>query len=158
MMPSISISAAIASTLVFLTAAFGSHDSTTRAAHESPRHELPRYALPRHALSAQDSTLYTEEQATAGAAVFGKVCAECHEKADITKPDFRSKWNGRTLFELFELVRTTMPDSNPGGLTREEYAGALAYILKANGLPAGGTAVMPDSAAMSNVKLSLPPL
>lgn len=146
MMTLTSISAAIASTLVFLTATFGSHESAARS--ESARHPL----------SVQDSTLYTEEQATAGAAVFGKVCAECHEKADITKADFRSKWNGRTLFELFELVRTTMPDSNPGGLTREEYAGALAYILKANGLPAGTTAVMPDSALMSNVKLSLPPL
>lgn len=149
MMLPISISAAIASTLVLLSATFGSHDSTERATQpESPR----------HALMAQDSTLYTEEQATAGATIFGKVCAECHEKADITKPDFRSKWNGRTLFELFELVRTTMPDSNPGGLTRDEYAGAMAYILKANGLPAGTTAVMPDSALMSNVKLSLPPL
>ena len=148
MMPYISISAAVASTLVFLTATFGSHDSLTRSAPASPR----------HVLTAQDSTLYTEEQATSGAVVFGKVCAECHEKADITKADFRSKWNGRTLFELFELVRTTMPDSNPGGLTRDEYAGAMAYILKANGLPAGSTAVMPDSAAMSNVKLSLPPL
>ena len=149
MMPHISISAAIASTLVFLTATFGSHDSTTGPTHtESPR----------HALASIDSALYTEEQATSGAVVFAKVCAECHEKADITKPDFRSKWNGRTLFELFELVRTTMPDSNPGGLTREEYAGTMAYILKANGLPAGTTPVMPDSAAMSNAKLSLPPL
>ena len=147
MMPHISVSAAIVSTLVFLSVRFGPHES--RAAHE----QSPRYAL-----TAQDSTLYTEEQATSGAVVFGKVCAECHEKADITKADFRSKWNGRTLFELFELVRTTMPDSNPGGLTREEYAGTMAYILKANGLPAGSTAVMPDSAAMSNAKLSLPPL
>jgi cytochrome c5 len=148
MMPQISISAAIVSTVVFLTATFGPHDAARRpAGAESPR----------HALTVQDSALFTEEQATAGAATFGKICAECHEKADITKPDFRSKWNGRTLFELFELVRTTMPDSNPGGLTREEYAGALAYILKVNGLPAGTTAVMPDSAAMSNVKLSLPP-
>jgi mono/diheme cytochrome c family protein len=146
MMPYTSISAAIVSTLVFLSATFGPDDSATRT--ESPR----------HALSATDSTLYTEEQATAGAVVFGKVCAECHEKADITKADFRSKWNGRTLFELFELVRTTMPDSNPGGLTRDEYAGTMAYILKMNGLPAGSTAVMPDSAAMSNAKLSLPPL
>ena len=145
MIPHISISAAIVSTVVFLTVGTRSHGSTPA--------EAPRFAL-----TAQDSTLYTEEQAAAGAATFAKICAECHEKADITKPDFRSKWNGRTLFELFELVRTTMPDSNPGGLTREEYAGAMAYILKVNGLPAGTTAVMPDSAAMSNVKLSLPPL
>ena len=146
MMPHISITAAIVSTVVVLTATFGRHEATAATT-----------GSPRYALAAQDSTLYTEEQAAAGAVLFGKSCAECHEKADITKADFRSKWNGRTLFELFELVRTTMPDSNPGGLTREEYASAMAYILKANGLPAGTTVVMPDSAAMSNAKLSLPP-
>ncbi|MBL0172881.1 MAG: cytochrome c [Gemmatimonadaceae bacterium] len=105
-----------------------------------------------------DSTpLYTEEQATAGAVLFGRVCAECHEKKDLTKADFRAKWTGRPILDLFELVRTTMPDSNPGGLSRDEYAGALAYILKLNGLPAGDTPVMPDSSAMKNVKLELPP-
>jgi cytochrome c5 len=103
-----------------------------------------------------DSTpLYTEEQATTGTEVFKKVCVECHEKADITNVDFRGKWNGRTLYDLYELVRSTMPDSNPGSLSREEYAGALAYILKLNGLPAGTTAVMPDSAAMTAAKLDL---
>jgi mono/diheme cytochrome c family protein len=102
--------------------------------------------------------LYTEEQATAGAAVFGKICAECHEKKDITNNDFRAKWTARPLWDLYELVRTTMPDSNPGGLSRDEYSNALAYILKLNGVPAGPTAVMPDSTLMKNTKLSLPPV
>lgn len=146
MMPRIAISAAIVAAAALLTAAAVPHVDV----EASVTTESPRFAL-------QDSTLYTEEQATSGAALFGRVCAECHEKADITKADFRSKWNGRTLFELYELVRTTMPDSNPGGLSRDEYAGALAYILKMNGLPAGSSGVMPDSAAMSNAKLVLPP-
>ncbi len=145
MMPHISISAAIVSTVVFLAVAASPHGSTNA--------EPPRFVL-----TAQDSTLYTEEQAATGTALFARVCAECHEKADINGADFRSKWNGRTLFELYELVRTTMPDSDPGGLTRDEYAGTMAYILKANGLPAGPTAIMPDSAAMSNAILPLPPL
>ena len=100
--------------------------------------------------------MYTEEQATAGLDVFTKVCAECHEKKDMTSADFKTKWGGRPLLELYELVRTTMPDGNPGSLSRTEYANALAYVLKLNGLPAGAATVMPDSAAMSGATVVFP--
>lgn len=131
--------------------------SSGRSFHRLPAPGERRLALA-GAVTRRDSTpLYTEEQATAGAALFGKVCAECHEKKDIAGNDFRAKWNGRTLYDLFELVRTTMPDSDPGKYSRDEYAGAMAYILKQNGLPSGPAAIMPDSAAMSAVKLELPP-
>jgi S-disulfanyl-L-cysteine oxidoreductase SoxD len=100
--------------------------------------------------------MYTEEQATAGLEVFTKVCSECHEKKDMTSADFKTKWGGRPLGELYELVRTTMPDGNPGSLSRTDYANALAYVLKLNGLPAGAAAVMPDSAAMSGAKVVFP--
>ncbi len=105
----------------------------------------------------QDSVpLYTAEQATAGAETYGKVCAECHEKTDVTSADFKANWSGRSLYEMYEEIRTTMPEDNPGALSREEYAGSVAYILQLNGLPAGPTAVMPDSAAMSAVKITFP--
>ena len=111
-----------------------------------------------NAVTAKDSVpLYTEEQATTGAVVFGKICAECHEKKDVAGADFRAKWTGRPVWELYELVRTTMPDSNPGSLSRDDYAAAIAYILKLNGLPAGPAAVMPDTTAMKAAKLDLPP-
>lgn len=111
-----------------------------------------------HLAEQRDSTpLYTDEQAATGAVVYGRVCAECHEKKDVTSVDFKGKWGGRPIFDLFELIRTTMPDSNPGGLSRDEYAGVLAYILKLNGLPSGATTVMPDSTAMQNQTLVFPP-
>lgn len=102
--------------------------------------------------------LYTEEQATSGAALFTKVCVECHELSDYTGEKFRAKWTGQTMYDLYEQIRTKMPDDKPGSLTREEYADALAYILKQNKLPAGTTKIAPDSAAMSAVKLELPPV
>jgi S-disulfanyl-L-cysteine oxidoreductase SoxD len=152
-------------------AALPSLSAETRAPRSAPSRSAPIRPMPvrsvpttslqarRAAVTPQDSTpLYTEEQATAGAAIFGKICAECHEKTDIAGSDFRAKWTSRTLFDLFELVRTTMPDSNPGGLSRDDYAAALAYILKQNGLPAGPSPVMPDSVAMKNFKLDLPPI
>jgi hypothetical protein len=49
-----------------------------------------------------------------------------------------------------------MPDGNPGSLPKEEYAAALAYILKLNGLTAGATPLATDSVALAGVKLVLP--
>ena len=111
--------------------------------------------------SADTIPLYTEEQLTRGTALYGKVCAECHENSDYTSEKFRAKWNGKSVYELYETIRTKMPDDRPGTLTRDEYAEALAYILKINGVPAGPHSVAPDSAAMTAATLSLgapPPL
>ena len=76
----------------------------------------------------------------------------------MTSANGRSIAQRRALLELYELIRTTMPDSNPGALSRDEYAGTLAYILKLNGVPAGPTAIMPDSIAMKAALLALPPM
>ncbi|MCC6242781.1 MAG: cytochrome c [Gemmatimonadaceae bacterium] len=144
-----------------LAAAAGIRGST-RLDAQQPAH---RYALSartftpsglRAMAQSQDSTLYTEEQATAGAEIYTKTCTECHEKADVTSADFKAKWAGRPVQEFYELIRTTMPDGNPGALSRDDYAKALAYIFKLNGLPAGATAVMPDSAMMSAAKIVFP--
>ena len=146
------ISAALVAAVALLSAMAGSG----REVHRPLGHAVVAPSAPM--VTRPDTTpLYTEEQSTAGAALFGRMCAECHEKKDIAGTDFRAKWTGRSLFDLFELIRTTMPDSNPGGLSRDEYAVALAYILRMNGLPSGLTTVLPDSAAMQNVKLLLPP-
>lgn len=100
--------------------------------------------------------IYSEEQATAGQATWTKVCAECHESVDVTGPDFKTKWRGQSVFALFEQIRTTMPDGNPGTLSREEYAATVAYILKLNGLPAGEKAMPTDSASLAAFTLDLP--
>lgn len=100
---------------------------------------------------------YTEDQAVAGQAVFAKVCSECHESKDVAGADFRTKWSGQTVYALFEQIRTTMPDGNPGSLPKEEYASAVAYILKLNKLPVGPAALGTDSLSLSSKKLVLPP-
>jgi mono/diheme cytochrome c family protein len=101
--------------------------------------------------------LYSSEQAERGKAVFARTCKECHELEEFTGNDFRGKWDTRTVWELYEQIRTTMPDGNPGTLPREEYADVLAHLLAGNGLPAGPSALVADSAGLSAVTLPLPP-
>ncbi len=103
------------------------------------------------------SVTYTEEQAGRGGIVFGRVCIDCHSRKDMSNPDFRVKWNGRTAFDFFDRVRSTMPESDPGSLARAEYLDVTAYVAKLNGLAAGTAALPDDDAALKKLTLSLPP-
>jgi S-disulfanyl-L-cysteine oxidoreductase SoxD len=128
--------------------------ATTAAASATRADDLAA----RRPLAPRDTApVYTEEQATSGQAVYKRVCAECHETKDVTGADFKTKWGGRPVFALFEQIRTTMPDGNPGTLSREEYIATVAYILQLNGLPAGPTPLATDSVALSAITLTLPP-
>lgn len=107
----------------------------------------------------RDSTgVYTMEQAERGLDVFNKVCSECHEVEDLTDEIFVENWQGRSVFELYELVRTTMPDEEPGTLTREQYLDAVSYVLKINNQPAGPAEFVGDSVSSSLVILQLGPM
>jgi quinoprotein glucose dehydrogenase len=89
--------------------------------------------------------VYTELQAARGAAGFAQSCAVCHggslggvgEAPALAGAQFVSDFNGLTVGDLFERIRTTMPLNNPGALSRDQYADILAFMLKANGYPAG---------------------
>lgn len=96
------------------------------------------------------------EQAARGALVYKNVCVACHEPSEYSTPDFRLKWNGRTVFDLFDLVATTMPDDNPGKLSRQEYADVVAYMMKLNGIPEGPSAFPTDADSLKKLKIVLP--
>jgi mono/diheme cytochrome c family protein len=91
------------------------------------------------------SGVYTVAQAERGAQVYGRSCARCHgatlEGEEIVPPltggRFTASWNGLTLGDLYERIRTTMPYDDPGALTRQENADVIAYILRAGRFPAG---------------------
>jgi mono/diheme cytochrome c family protein len=97
--------------------------------------------------------VYTLAQAKRGALKSG-LCTSCHGDGLIggTSPElagaaFLSRWEGRSVADLFDLIRLTMPDDDPGGLPREQYADLIAYILAVNKFPEGrteiGTAIDP---------------
>jgi cytochrome c len=91
--------------------------------------------------------VYTEEQAKRGELVYTEMCAVCHGAAmtggemagPLNGPIFTSNWNGVTVADLFDRIRTTMPLDRPGVLTRQQNADVLAYMFHANKFPAGKT-------------------
>lgn len=102
-------------------------------------------------VSAQDTTssvldgVYNETQADRGTGEFAQNCAVCHgaslgglgEAPALVGAQFIADFNGLTLGDLFERIRTTMPLNNPGALSRDQYADILAFVLKTNGYPPG---------------------
>ena len=84
----------------------------------------------------------TAEQATQGKAAYEANCAACHGSDLMGAPPlagegFIGGWRTRSTRELYTLIRNSMPADNPGGLSENNYANIVAYILQFNGVPAG---------------------
>jgi S-disulfanyl-L-cysteine oxidoreductase SoxD len=97
--------------------------------------------------------VYSAAQALGGADVFAEQCRSCHTPTVHSGPAFRAKWYGRTLGELFGYLRREMPKNEPGSMSDDDYAKALAYLLRINGMPAGARPLQADSAALHRIRL-----
>ncbi len=105
--------------------------------------------------------VYTKEQADAGKASYAAKCGTCHgdsltggEMAPaLVGGSFLNNWNGLTAFDFFDRVKTTMPVGKEGSLSRADTAGITAFVLSANGYPAGQAALPTDEEALKTVKI-----
>ena len=106
--------------------------------------------------------VFTKEQADRGESFYKQSCAGCHggglEGADMSPAlaggAFLDKRVGQTLGDLFERIRTTMPNDRPGRLSRDINADITAFILSANEYPAGTTQLVGDAQALKQVQIS----
>ena len=82
--------------------------------------------------------VYTTAQAEQGRAVYDDQCVSCHGQLTAFVPEmaalladhtFRSRWEGRSLGELFSLILEEMPQDAPGSLSAEQTADLIAYLL-----------------------------
>jgi mono/diheme cytochrome c family protein len=118
------------------------------------------------ALRAQESPrslwdgVYTQEQAKRGEALYGEHCAQCHGadlmSGDSVPPlagtDFLSTWNTKTVGDLFDRIRTSMPADKPGTLNRQQGSDIVAYLLSANKFPAGKTELATQSELLKQIQ------
>jgi mono/diheme cytochrome c family protein len=104
--------------------------------------------------------VYTAGQAARGKAAYGKNCASCHgdtldgsgQTPELYGDEFRGRWDGQTLDDLFEKIQSSMPADRPGQLTREQNADILAFLLTSNGFPSSAKELPTDAATLQKIK------
>lgn len=103
---------------------------------------------------------YTTDQAKRGQDLYLQQCGGCHganlEGAEIgsslTDDTFKSKWDGRSLGDLFEIIRVTMPQDQPGSLTRQQTADVVAFLLSREGFPAGQAEIAAGTGVLNTIR------
>ena len=106
-----------------------------------------RRASAAETMQSQWDGVYSMEQAKRGEPRYADYCASCHG-VDLTGgelapaligPEFGANWDGLTLGDIFERIRISMPQNDPGALTRAQKIEVLAFILYKGSYPAGQT-------------------
>ena len=92
---------------------------------------------------------YTTAQAERGKVVYDASCGNCHQ-ADFYRERL-TRFQSKPVSELFEVVATSMPADNIGGLLTSEYIDALAYIFSITGSPAGSEELTKENMESINV-------
>jgi len=105
--------------------------------------------------------IYTQEQAQRGQPLYNQHCMACHggsltggeQAPPLAGGEFLANWNGLTVGELFDRIRTSMPLNNPQSLNRETNAAILSYILSVNRFPTGQAELPSRSEVLKLIRL-----
>jgi alcohol dehydrogenase (cytochrome c) len=97
--------------------------------------------------------VFNASQAASGSSVYAASCASCHmadlagrnEAPQLAGNNFMNTWRNRSTRDLFEFIQSTMPPTGEN-LSAAQYLAVTAYILQANGAPAGEAALTATTA------------
>ena len=96
---------------------------------------------------------YSDTQAATGEDVFRLNCTSCHNSSILSGQSFQIGWAGRSAFDLYERIRSTMPLDDPGRLSAQEYTDIVAYLFKLNGYPSGTTPLTSDRERLKQLRI-----
>ena len=105
--------------------------------------------------------VYTEAQARRGLEKYTQVCSNCHEP-DLSGSDqspalvggeFLDRWEGQSVGDLADRIRTSMPQDDIGSLNIQMSADLTAYLLQFNKFPAGQKELPADRSAMKAIAI-----
>lgn len=105
--------------------------------------------------------VYSAEQSARGKKAYDTECARCHGDAllggedspPLVDQDFLKGWYGKPVSRLVDQTRRTMPSDGPGRLSRQLCTDIVAYLLNANGFPAGKTDLSNDAAVQKQITI-----
>lgn len=112
------------------------------------------------------SGVYTQAQADSGETTYGLHCAYCHGRRlegleDFCTPplvgaEFWRRWGGQSVGALYDRMKTTMPEKQPGSLKDDEYAAIVSFVLKANEVPTGAKDLPTELATLRRIAITNP--
>lgn len=99
---------------------------------------------------------FSRAQVTAGKVAYDASCAVCHGSTltngtfatPLAGEYFKRQWSGRSVADLFEKSRTTMPPKAVNTLPATTYAAIVAYVLEVNGTVPGNADLPADAATL----------
>lgn len=102
------------------------------------------------------------EQVLRGQAQFKRNCSACHGEdlngrasvPALLGKTFVMRWSNAQVADLFDNIRTTMPQGSPGALDRHTYLDIVAFLLHANNLSSSENAIDDDSESLRTMKIS----
>lgn len=110
--------------------------------------------------SARDG-VFSKEQVERGKRAYNADCARCHgetlgggeDSPALVDAVFFKSWAGKSVGELVEYTREEMPSDGPGKITRRRSTDITAYVLAANGFPAGAAELPAELEVLNQISI-----
>lgn len=122
---------------------------------QTPLHVDPNAKVILSSAAGLPAASFAASQATRGQKVYEETCGTCHGPGQLVGQGFVESWNDRRVYDLYAVVRGTMPLDKPGGMKEQEYLDVIAYLLQANHAPAGSDSLKSDSTAMRKARIAV---
>jgi mono/diheme cytochrome c family protein len=99
--------------------------------------------------------IYTTAQAKQGEEIYYGMCISCHPKGTYAGAGFKTNWNNRPLWDLWDWISNKMPKNDPGSLEPGQVVQVMAYILQQNKMPAGTAPLPPNEKTLYGIKIQI---
>jgi mono/diheme cytochrome c family protein len=107
--------------------------------------------------------VYTGAQAARGQALYKEKCLLCHDETlqgglgpPLAGDAFNALWGNQPLSDLVTKIQKTMPQNEPGQLTRAQSVDLVAHMLQVGKFPAGSTELGQDDAVLAQIRFPAP--
>ena len=105
------------------------------------------------------TAVFTQAQADQGQDLYRANCASCHGGAlndgefapSLKGVRFKAKWSTQPVGALFGYIAANMPPGQAGVLGPDDHASLTAFLLQANGVPAGASPLPTDDKALAGL-------
>lgn len=127
---------------------------------DSSPHQVPRPTRADVPTRSVAQGVFSAAQAERGEQVYTQQCTGCHAVGNYSGQALLTKWGSGRLSDIYRDISTSMPPSNPGGLSNEDYASIVAYFLRETGYAVGTTEeqLPPDSFQLNRFIIDVPGL